>query len=340
MSPKISVIVPVYNVEKYLNRCLQSLLNQTLTDIEIILVDDGSTDSSPCICDSYAQKNKNISVIHKKNEGLGMACNSGLALAKGEYIAFLDSDDWVDADMYMAMYIKAEKYHADMVFTGLRRVTDTGESYLMSQASNFNIYNTQNKINEFMLNMIASAPQVRLERIVPMSAKVVLYNHSLIEKNKVLFESERKFVSEDLLFNLDNLIHANCVLELAETYYNYFCNTTSLSSVLRTDRFEKALELRTEIIRRYDRVINGLRIRVDRMFIGYARVAICQICLNTSLKIQIKRKYLKDICKHIIWNEIKLSYPIQMMPFPHKLFLFNVLHKNYILIYLLTKFRR
>lgn len=86
---KVSIIVPVYNVEKYLDRCLTSLINQTLKDIEIILVDDESPDNCPAICDNYAQKDPRIKVIHKKNQGLGMACNSGMENATGEYIAFL-----------------------------------------------------------------------------------------------------------------------------------------------------------------------------------------------------------------------------------------------------------
>ena len=97
---KVSIIVPVYNVE----RCLTSLINQTLKDIEIILVDDESPDNCPAICDDYAQKDPRIKVIHKKNQGLGMACNSGMENATGEYIAFCDSDDYVDNCMYENMY--------------------------------------------------------------------------------------------------------------------------------------------------------------------------------------------------------------------------------------------
>ena len=103
--PKVSIIVPVYNVEKYLDRCMQSLLGQTLKELEIILVDDGSPDNSPALCDNYESASDNlhwpiIEVIHKINEGLGFARNSGLEIATGEYIAFLDSDDFVDVNMY------------------------------------------------------------------------------------------------------------------------------------------------------------------------------------------------------------------------------------------------
>lgn len=112
MSPKISIIVPVYNVEKYIHRCIHSLINQTLRDIEIILVDDESPDSCPQICDEYASKDTRIKVIHKKNEGLGLTRNAGLEAATGEYIAFIDSDDWVDLVMYETLYNTAQRSNA------------------------------------------------------------------------------------------------------------------------------------------------------------------------------------------------------------------------------------
>ena len=99
MSPKVSIIVPIYNVERYLDRCIQSLANQTLHDIEIILVDDESPDNCPVMCDVYEARDSRIKVVHKKNGGLGMACNSGLEVAKGEYVAFCDSDDWLEQNL-------------------------------------------------------------------------------------------------------------------------------------------------------------------------------------------------------------------------------------------------
>ena len=102
--PKISIIVPIYNVEKYLDECMLSLLNQTLEDIEIILVDDESPDNCPKMCDEYANKDKRVKVVHKKNGGLGLARNSGLDVATGEYVAFIDSDDFIDLDMMVHLY--------------------------------------------------------------------------------------------------------------------------------------------------------------------------------------------------------------------------------------------
>ncbi len=112
--PTISIIVPVFNVAPYLKKCIDSLINQTFSDIEIILVDDGSTDKSPIICDEYALSDDRVKVIHKQNGGLSDARNAGLDVCGGEYIAFVDGDDYVAHNMYELLYKKAAKYHADV----------------------------------------------------------------------------------------------------------------------------------------------------------------------------------------------------------------------------------
>lgn len=102
--PLVSVIIPIYNTEKFLPLCISSVLNQTLTDIEVLLVNDGSTDGSGKICDEYACKDQRIQVIHTLNQGVSHARNQGLETAKGEYIAFMDSDDWIETDMIATLY--------------------------------------------------------------------------------------------------------------------------------------------------------------------------------------------------------------------------------------------
>ncbi|WP_318505185.1 glycosyltransferase family 2 protein [Bacillus sp. T3] len=104
MKPKISIIVPVYNVEKYIHKCVDSILNQTFQDFELILVDDGSPDNCGFICDDFAQKDKRVKVVHKQNGGLSTARNAGMDIAEGEYIGFVDSDDWIEPDMYELLF--------------------------------------------------------------------------------------------------------------------------------------------------------------------------------------------------------------------------------------------
>lgn len=116
--PKVSIIVPVYKVESTLNRCVVSIRKQTLEDIEIILVDDGSPDNCPRMCDDLAIIDERIKVIHKTNGGLGYARNSGIEIASGEYIAFIDSDDFIEPNMMQRLYDFARKKNCDVVYGG------------------------------------------------------------------------------------------------------------------------------------------------------------------------------------------------------------------------------
>jgi glycosyltransferase involved in cell wall biosynthesis len=124
---KISIIVPVYNVSKYLDKCLLSILHQTFKDFELILVDDGSTDGSGEMCDVYSKMDARVKVYHQKNQGQAVARNFAMKVAKGEYFGFVDSDDWVELGMFEKLYITAIKQNADVVICRLQNVTENGE---------------------------------------------------------------------------------------------------------------------------------------------------------------------------------------------------------------------
>lgn len=120
----ITVIVPVYKTEKYLKRCVDSILAQTYTNIEIILVDDGSPDKSPILCDKLANKYEQISVVHQKNGGLSAARNTGIECAHGEYISFVDSDDYIDSGMLQRLYYMIKKHNAEVAMLQYLEVND------------------------------------------------------------------------------------------------------------------------------------------------------------------------------------------------------------------------
>ena len=128
--PKISIIVPVYNVEKYLEKCVRSILAQTFTDFELILVDDGSPDSSGAMCDQFAEQDQRVKVIHKENGGLSDARNAGIELATGEYLGFVDSDDYIADDMYETLYNQIVTYEAELATVGMIDVYENRESRL------------------------------------------------------------------------------------------------------------------------------------------------------------------------------------------------------------------
>lgn len=152
--PKVSIIIPVYKVEKYLDQCVNSVRQQTLADIEIILVDDGSPDNCPQMIDAYAKQDSRIVAIHQKNTGLGGARNTGLKAASGEYVAFVDSDDWVSVDFCESMYNRAKQTNADLTLIGETLYFEDKAEYGpgwrdFRNKTNVEVLNQQNFLNYF-----------------------------------------------------------------------------------------------------------------------------------------------------------------------------------------------
>lgn len=343
MQPLVSVIVPVYNVELYLDQCINSLLKQTLSNIEIILINDKSTDNSPKICNRYASLNKNIRVIHKlKNEGLGMACNTGLEVAKGEYIAFCDSDDFIDEDMYATLYNIANSYHCDAVFSCLKKVDLEGNFIAkMSHYTKQNFYKDKSQIKSFIQDMIASKPKEKEERKIQVSAKVVLYRHSIIKSNHIRFMSERIYPSEDLLFNIDFLIKSNSICISPYAFYNYRTNPLSISHTLKRDKFNLYKALYFELIKKCQQYqINGESYqRIQRLFLGYVRCYISEI-IKSKIKTDEKKKIISSIYSDSIWNPIWETYPVQSMPWKHKIFTLAQKYKSFTILSIITKLNK
>ena len=189
---KVSIIIPIYNVEKYLSRCVASVLQQTLSNIEMILVDDGSPDKCPSICDQYKEKDSRIKVIHKKNGGLASARNAGLKIATGEYILFLDSDDWIEPETVEELVSIAEQYQVDFVrfrpmYAGWPNhkdgsLCDFGTESGMKEG----VYLKDDIVREIYPRLFAT-PQLTLGAIV--AAWRSLYRREFLQNNKLLFDA-------------------------------------------------------------------------------------------------------------------------------------------------------
>lgn len=210
---KISVIVPVYNVEKYLKRCLDSLINQTLKDIEIICVNDGSTDNSLSILDEYAKKDNRIIILNQKNAGLSAARNSGMEIAKGEYIGFVDSDDWVDLDFYEKLYYAAKNNDCDIA------VADFIREHPTKKKKRLNI--TKEEIFE--------KPEDKY-MICKTYREGCVWNK--IYRTEFLKRIDLKFVVgmyyEDRDFTARSLFYSKKLITVPDTYYRYFVNPKSI----------------------------------------------------------------------------------------------------------------
>lgn len=244
--PKVSIVIPVYNVEKYLQRCVDSALNQTLRDLEIILVDDGSPDKSPLICDQYAKKDPRVFVIHKKNGGLASARNAGMKAATGMYLFFLDSDDWLEEDGIEQLYKTAEQYNVDFV---KYRAIRTGWPGMEENAPccveqvrelTEGLYTRERIVDEIYPRLLATS-QLTMGAVV--GAWGALYNMEFINRNHLSFYEEVKF-SEDLIFSAN-------VVRVAQSFYfidkpgiyHYFYNPMSISKSFRQGRWESCKSL-------------------------------------------------------------------------------------------------
>ena len=228
METTVSVIVPVYNVEPLLKRCVDSILKQRKKDLEIILVNDGSTDGSGAICDAYAKEDKRIKVIHKENGGLTSAWKAGLKLATSNYVGFVDSDDWIDEDMYERMYQIAEAEQADVVVCGLVFDFEDSKVPKRSEISNFRSKSYDRKALEELFPTLINDGHFFGRTIQP--ARVTkLYRRILLEQN-VQYCSDQVSVGEDMQITFPVLLDTQKLCVVQNFYpYHYWINNKSIT---------------------------------------------------------------------------------------------------------------
>lgn len=332
--PKISVIVPVYRVEKYLGRCVNSLLGQTLSDIEIILVDDGSPDGCPALCDEFAKKDGRIKVLHKENEGLGLARNSGMSLAVGEYIAFVDSDDYVKSEMYRTLYEAAQRENADIAMCGLCCIggimnAKENDVQNINCFDGYTVFDGKEGIDRLVLDISGALPKEDQDSRYGFSSVKNIYRKDVLEKNKIRFLSEKEVMSEDIFFLLDFLDKCECAVGVPGAFYCYCRNGQSLSKSYRSDRFEKCRliidGINGVLSKRMDESV--YKIYTDRLFQAYARAACMQeIQFAPSNGIDKKEldRRLKAICNSKRLKTTLKNYPWHKLPFTQAAFAFTM----------------
>ncbi len=202
----ISIIVPVYNVQEYLKNCINSILNQSYKNIEIILVDDGSTDESSSICDLYVKKDNRIKVIHKENGGLSDARNMGIKSARGKYITFVDSDDYLDENYVKVLYILITENNSDIACSRMKK-TDSLNDKIINKNEKINIYNSIDAIKEILY-----------QRNIDNSAPSKLFKKDLFEN--ILFPVGYAFEDLDTMYKL--FLQANKIVSTTNNYYLYY----------------------------------------------------------------------------------------------------------------------
>lgn len=232
MNYMISVIVPVYNVSKYLRHCVDSILGQSYSELEIILVDDGSTDGSSQICDEYIEKDTRITVIHKENGGLSSARNKGLEIASGDYVSFIDSDDWLEKDFYSKMVVGMQE-GADVV-NGDYSIYYNNRAYPKYDNLKMGFYNEEDIVNSYLKPLINSGSHMQVWNN--------LYSLKFIRANNYTFVSEREVYAEDMVFNA--MVYSTCskVYKVCNPSYLHLIVKGSLSQSYRRGLYKMGVK--------------------------------------------------------------------------------------------------
>ncbi len=325
MDELVSIIVPVYNVEKYLSDCINSIINQTYKNIEIILIDDGSNDTSPNICDQYEKKDNRIRVIHKQNEGVSIARNVGLKNAIGDWIAFVDSDDWLELNYLEELVAVAKKNNADVVLCGYNRIIQSKKE-IINNSGKVIINNSR----EYLINTLN--PQTGYG-FGPMK----LYKKEIIKD--ITFDSSLK-VAEDALFNakIATNISKSCYLE--KSLYNYRMNSNSAVKKYDKNYANKYLKsMKTNkkyLLEKYNADTEIYQNYCNFVAFHILLIAV-NFCYNSNNKNQ--RETLKEVCNYPEFKECIMKSNYNNMSITRKITLFTIKHKLYCFTGLICKIR-
>ena len=347
-SPKVSIVVPIYNTEKYLEQCIGTLTSQTLEEIEIIIVDDGSKPECANLCDELAKKDSRIKVIHKQNSGAGLSRNFGLEAAKGEYIGFVDSDDYVTSTMYQELYSAAIKYDADLVLSGVCFVggntfSKEGECVEKNYFEKETLFENED-IKQLLLGVVGSRPNEADDSRYGVGVWKNIFKRSVINENNVKFLSEREVMSEDAIFMVDYIKASKKAVGIPGAFYCYRRNDESISKSYKSDRFQKALVF-LEVIEEHIKDVlkrEEYGLYLDRLIQGYARVLCSQEIVyaqDKKIKFSALRERLKTICQSKKVASALKDFPWYRLPKKQAAFAFAMKYKLYLLQKLMVTFR-
>lgn len=336
MIAEVSIIVPVYQVEDYIDQCIQSLVCQTFNNIEIILVDDGSTDKSGEICDSWSIKDKRIKSIHTENRGVSFARNIGINEAVGHWICFVDGDDYADNQMIEIMYEQAKKSDSDIVIGDYTSSagSHTKVEYFFENKCKFNQVNRQELILDTVLEKRTNITSVG----VPWGK---LYRTEFIKHNNLEFYIGLKR-KQDIVFNIECFINANVILYIHEPIYYYRKNINSATHKY-APKYEDTLSLLSGILEQLGTKYNIMPNWDEILFAK--RVGFFSECVRLSychkdcpLNLREKIRNVKRLSHKFLNNEISISNPY--LTRVQQILLICVKLKMYTVIYILLKIRQ
>lgn len=304
MEPKVSVVVPIYNAERYLNRCLESIVNQTYQNLEIILVDDGSPDNCPAMCDEWAKKDSRIQVIHKENEGPGMARNIGMDLATGEYIFFIDSDDYIDKELMEKCVLNAETNNSDAVLYGRIDAFEDGEFCKHTVSQEQLVFQGEEILNILLPSMFT------YELGFGVSLWSKMFRLKTLKNSKVRLKSGKEIVSEDSYFTLEFFSHCTKATVIPECLYYYYQSNTSYSRALKKERQnenDSFLKQCVEYVEKENlpsQISNHIRSRYHGMTLGNLAQIMRSDLLKKEKKMALKTVYRNRALKETLTIDV------------------------------------
>lgn len=338
-APGVSVIVPIYKAEKYFKRCLESIQNQTFEDLEIILVDDESPDACPFLCDEAAAVDPRIRVIHKTNQGPGLARNSGLEIARGIYVYFADADDYLDKTAVETLYMAAKKEKLDLCFAGFY-LLNGGKAERKIPKYAGSLLKQPQIVREVLTDMLGTAPEEKADCTVRMAVWQGIYRRSWLLENGIRFASNRRFLSEDILFHMDCLPLARRMRYLPEClYYHTEDNLLSWTHRYQSDYLERYGEQYLAEIEKTDGLDGKeeMRRRIQRTYIGNARICIQQLVgAADDISRRDRKKELKRLSDDPILQSVLREYPYWRTPWKQRTLSFFLRYRRCGMVFWLT----
>lgn len=330
---RYSIVVAAYNVEKYIRRCLDSLVRQTYKKVEIIVVNDCSTDNTSSICHEYAIKDNRIHIIDKDvNEGLSLARNSGVDICSGDYVTFVDGDDFLElSTIEKCNNVLQKDRYDELVFASVFDRTN-GNVWNMPLRSTKKLY-LEKDLDSYFAEAIGANPESIADRDIGFTPWARVYKLSTIRENGLKFISERELIYEDLMFHLTSYKFMKSIYILNEQLYHYCENTNSLTQKIDTRRFYRVKAMHEYIKSHFEEeIFQNTKVlnRYRRTMLGYIRLSVMQLSRDRS-----NINTIQDICSDCFTSEIVYGYPANKLPVKQRFFTELLRRKHSYILYMI-----
>lgn len=310
MEDIISVVVPVYNTEAYLEECIESILGQTFPAFELILVDDGSTDKSGVICDRYAQRDKRVKVIHKENGGLADACRTGIEHTTGKYLLFVDSDDWIDFDMLQRLFDAAEEHQAQIVLCHFIR--ESGNQSVKREMHRLpkGFYGREQIVNMIFPQLISDGTFEG--KIVAADTRAArLFSRDLIIDNLEFYRNDICY-GEDLVLSFACFLDAQSVYVFDDYYpYHYRKVNTSMTQAYTDNMWQKMVMLNKNIeLIAKTKAVYDFDLQIKSELVSFAVLSVNHLFRHPNIQFKDRLAAIREIC-----NDTRLMTSVEEVDF-------------------------